>query len=61
MRTPSVKYRTPVRWLVTSSNRTVYPTSSPSSTPISAETRCARAIAGSRRGWVIAIRGGLPK
>lgn len=48
--TPSVRNRTPVDRLVMSSKRTVYPTSSPTATPISAPTRFASAIAGSRLG-----------
>ena len=60
IKTPSVRYRTPVRYTSEqSSNRTVYPTSSPTRLPISAATRVASAIAGSRLGCVTPILGPL--
>ena len=52
---PSVMYFTRVFAEVASSNRTVYPTSSPNCTLISLATLCAMLIAATRRGWVQAI------
>jgi len=49
---PSVMYLRIVFVPVMSSNRIVYPTSSPSSTSISSATRLDTDIAATRRGWV---------
>lgn len=53
---PSVMYKMRVfSLLLTSSNRMVYPTSSPKTVPTSAATLLATEVAATRRGWVQAI------